>query len=87
MKPPVLVELSPQSTHKPLTRSMLGMSDVLTGFDRVQVGSFYAVLADTEDGFLFAKCKTVNPSEFIGLQLDKGCFQNKKPIHIRNFPN
>ena len=87
MKSPVLVKLSPQSSHKPLTRSMLCMSDVLTGIDRVQVGTFYAVLVDTDDGFLVAKCTKVNSTDFSGLVLEKGCFQNEKPIHIVNFPN
>ena len=69
MKPPVPIQLIPQAaTHQPLTRSMY---EAVLSDDRVQVGSYYAVLADTDDGFSVAKCKARHCSEFVGLLLTK----------------
>ena len=42
----------------------------------LQVGSFYAVLADTEDGYVIVKCKTVAADSFDAYLLHKGRFQN-----------
>ena len=47
------------------------MYETLLSHDRVLVGSYYAVLADTYDGFSVAKCKARHCSEFVGLLLTK----------------
>ena len=72
MKPPVHIKFTPEaSKHQPLTRSMLGMHEAVLGDSRVQLGSFYAVLCDNSEGFVLAKCRDINPSEFVGLLLEK----------------
>ena len=50
-----MIEFKTQYESLPLTMSVPVIEDVVIHSDRIQVGNFYAIKAETEEGFLITK--------------------------------
>ena len=71
VKPPIMIEFKTQYESLPLTMSVPVIEDVVIHSDRMQVGNFYAIKAETEEGFLITKCLSKQVSDFVGSVLKK----------------
>ena len=73
MEAPVTIKLTPQTqSHQPVTRSFLRFHQESSARpERLQVGDFYSVLAETDEGFILVKVRNIYPAGFVGLLLEK----------------